>query len=58
MKRKLSVSTNAGGHEYAAIGGDMVDWRDARDGNRDIYSYDLSTRRKFTVCIASRERFL
>ncbi|MHC4278190.1 MAG: RCC1 domain-containing protein, partial [Planctomycetota bacterium] len=37
------ITTNTSGQLYPAISGDRIVWEDFRNGNKDIYMYDLST---------------
>ena len=39
-----------------AISGNIIVWVDERDGNDDIYGYDLTTRTEFPICIAPGEQ--
>jgi len=56
----LCISLVNGSHEFPiatdphsqtspAIYGDIVVWNDTRNGNRDIYGYNLSTEEEFSV---------
>ena len=53
----LSSSTQSriseGNKVYPAISGDKVVWMDYRNGNSDIYMYDLSTGNETPVCVNS-----
>ncbi|MDD1666036.1 MAG: hypothetical protein LUQ23_00675, partial [Methanomicrobiales archaeon] len=43
------VTTDESNHFTPAISGDLVAWVDFRNGNRDIYAYDLAARREIEV---------
>ncbi|MCC7105431.1 MAG: hypothetical protein IT307_09840 [Chloroflexi bacterium] len=42
-------SASAGNRYQVAISGDLVVWTDERNGNRDIWGYDLRTKTEFPV---------
>jgi len=41
--QEVRVTTDPGTQSQAAVSGDRIVWRDSRNGNYDIYLYDLST---------------
>jgi beta propeller repeat protein len=47
---EFSICTNPGVQRLLAISGDIVVWQDNRNGNWDIYGYDLSTGKEFPIC--------
>ena len=46
---EFQITTNQHDQECPAIHGDIVVWQDGRNGNYDIYGYDLATKREFQV---------
>jgi len=47
------VCTADGKQEQPDIDGDTVVWVDHRNGDADIYGYDLKTKREFPICTAA-----
>lgn len=50
------ICTASGDQTSPAISGNMVVWVDGRNGNPDIYGYDLSTHKEFPICTAPGEQ--
>jgi len=46
---EFPITTNPANQYDPAISGDIVVWADNRNGNTDIYAYDLSTQREFRI---------
>jgi beta propeller repeat protein len=46
---EFQITTNPANQECPAICGDTVIWRDDRNGNYDIYGYNLLTREEFRI---------
>ena len=44
------ICTNNAGQIWPAIDRNMVIWQDYRNGNYDVYGYNLSTRQEFPIC--------
>jgi beta propeller repeat protein len=47
------VCTSSGNQRYPTVGDNAIIWQDERNGNRDIYGYDLITEQEFVICTAS-----
>ncbi|MCK4733445.1 MAG: hypothetical protein KAT65_13415, partial [Methanophagales archaeon] len=47
---EFPICTDPAGQANPAISGDIVVWTDYRNGNADIYGYDLSTNTEFPIC--------
>jgi beta propeller repeat protein len=43
------ITTDASAQHYPAIYGDIVVWYDERNGNYDIYGYNLNTKQEFPI---------
>jgi len=50
---EFAICTNSSYQTSSAISGDIVVWTDYRNGNDDIYGYDLSTSTEFPICTNS-----
>ncbi|MBI3292248.1 MAG: hypothetical protein HYZ73_05510 [Elusimicrobia bacterium] len=50
---ELALTTNSANQEAPAIDGDKVIWRDYRDGQPDIYLYDIATGQERRVTFTS-----
>ena len=48
--KQFPIYTQSGGQFSPVISGDIVVWADNRNGNGDIYGYDLSTGTEFPIC--------
>ena len=53
VKAEFPICTNSAEQSYCSVGGDIVVWEDRRNGNYDIYGYDLSTSTEFAICTNS-----
>jgi beta propeller repeat protein len=52
------IATGAFNESDPAISGDIVVWNDNRNGESDIYGYDLATAETFPVCVADGTQVL
>ncbi len=50
---ELALTTNSANQEAPAIDGDKVIWRDYRDGQPDIYLYDIATSQERRITFTS-----
>jgi beta propeller repeat protein len=44
------ICTDPAGQEWARVGGNTVVWIESRNGNRDVYGYNLQTKTEFPIC--------
>lgn len=51
VAEEFPICTDSAWQADAAISGDIVMWNDQRNGNRDIYGYNLATDTEFPICI-------
>ena len=51
------VCIASGSQEHPAVSGHIVVWCDDRNGNDDIYGYDLATGTEFPVCVAPGDQW-
>jgi TolB protein len=56
-RAKTPICTNAALQESPAISGNTVVWTDSRNGNKDIYGYDLASKSEFAVCTAAGNQY-
>ncbi|MCK4758010.1 MAG: Ig-like domain-containing protein [Thermoplasmata archaeon] len=49
---KVQITTNTSGQSDPDIWGDIIVWEDWRNGNKDIYAYNISNGTEFAVCTA------
>jgi uncharacterized repeat protein (TIGR01451 family) len=47
---EIPICTSPGDHEYPVIYGDKIVWQDNRNGNWDIYMYDLTKQKEIVIC--------
>jgi beta propeller repeat protein len=47
---EFPICTHAGDQQWPAVSGNIVVWEDNRNGNWDIYGYDLSNQTEFPIC--------
>lgn len=47
--KEIPICTASGYQQYPAIYGDKIVWQDKRNGNWDIYMYDLSTKKETQI---------
>jgi beta propeller repeat protein len=47
---RVAVAAVDGAQVNPAVGGDFIVWQDDRNGNWDIYAYDLERKAEFPVC--------
>jgi len=52
----FSICTKPSHHYSPRISGDLVAWEDERNGNSDIYGYDISTGTEFPICTELHEQ--
>ena len=50
VAEEFAICTNPAEQDSPAISGDIVVWMDSRNGNLDIYGYNLSTGEEFAIC--------
>ena len=54
--KEIPICT-AEGHQWdPAIWGDRIVWMDDRNGNRDVYMYDLKTNKEIPICTAEEDQ--
>ena len=53
IKADFPICTDSAGQVNPAISGDIVVWCDARNGNVDIFGYNLITSTEFPICTDS-----
>jgi beta propeller repeat protein len=45
------ICTDPAGQEWARVSGNTVVWIESRNGNRDVYGYNLQTKTEFPICV-------
>ena len=50
VAEELAICTDAADQFEPAVSGDIVVWIDERNGNKDIYGFNLATDTEFAVC--------
>jgi len=53
---EFPICTNDANQINPAINGSIIVWQDYRNGNWDIYGYDLSTQTEFPICVNSADQ--
>jgi len=53
---EFPICTNDANQINPAINGSIIVWQDYRNGNWDIYGYDLSTQTEFPICLNSADQ--
>ena len=48
-REEFQITTDASSQRKPTIHGDVVVWQDFRNGNKDIYGYNLSTEAEFQI---------
>ena len=54
---EFQITTDANTQWRPAVYGDYVVWQDQRNGNADIYGYDLRTDTEFPICTDASDQF-
>ncbi|MBU7040731.1 MAG: hypothetical protein HXS45_07960, partial [Theionarchaea archaeon] len=54
---EVQVTTHPADQTQPAVCGDLVVWTDERNGNEDIYGYNLSTKEEFQITSSSFPEF-
>ncbi|KYK35373.1 MAG: hypothetical protein HXS48_27620 [Theionarchaea archaeon] len=54
---EFQITTDSCNQSNPAIYGDIVVWEDERNGNKDIYGYNLSTQKEFPICIDPHDQY-
>lgn len=45
------ICTDPAGQEWARVSGNTVVWIESRNGNRDVYGYNIQTKTEFPICV-------
>jgi beta propeller repeat protein len=49
------ICTDPTGQEWARVSGNTVVWIESRNGNRDVYGYNIQTKTEFPICAATTD---
>ena len=55
-KETTQITTNGANHINPYVNGNYIVWQDNRNGNWDIYAYDLSTGAEIPICTAAGDQ--
>lgn len=54
---ELRVTTNSADQDYPSIWGNIIAWHDSRNGNSDIYAYNIATAQEFRITTDAANQF-